>query len=82
MLNMPCRVSGDNLFLALFTKIHLQFVSPLERGSQAFDPCTPGGMLAFALWRRLLPHEMLVRINRTTRGQPSVYKRVIPNGGH
>jgi hypothetical protein len=39
-------------------------------------------MLAFALWRRLLPHEMLVRINRTTRGPPSVYKRVIPNGGH
>jgi len=34
MLNMPCRVSGDNLFLALFTKIHLQFVSPLERGVQ------------------------------------------------
>jgi len=32
MLNMPCRVSGDNLLLALFTKIHLQFVSPLERG--------------------------------------------------
>jgi hypothetical protein len=32
ILNMPCRVSGDNVLLALFTKIHLQFVSPLERG--------------------------------------------------
>jgi hypothetical protein len=32
MLNMPYSVSGDHLFLALFTKIHLQFVSPLERG--------------------------------------------------
>ena len=39
-------------------------------------------MLAFALWRRLWPHEMLVRINKTTRGPPSVYKRVMPNGGH
>jgi IS1 family transposase len=29
---MPGRVSGDTLFLALFTKIPLQFVSPLERG--------------------------------------------------
>ena len=36
MLNMPCRISGDNLFLALFTKIHLQFVSPLERGVDRF----------------------------------------------
>jgi hypothetical protein len=39
-------------------------------------------MLAFALWRRLLAHEMLVRINKTTTGPPSVYKRVMPNGGH
>jgi hypothetical protein len=32
MLKMPCRVSGDSPFLVLFTKISLQFVSPLERG--------------------------------------------------
>ena len=32
VLNMPCRVSGDHPFLAFFTKIPLQFVSPLERG--------------------------------------------------
>ena len=36
MLNMRCRVSGDNLSLVLFTKIHLQFVSPLEHGREHF----------------------------------------------
>ena len=55
---------------------------PAGLPSQAFDPYPPGGMLAFALWRRLLPREMLVRINRATRGPLSVYKRVMPNGGH
>jgi hypothetical protein len=32
MLKLPCRVSGDNPLLALFTKIPFQFVSSLERG--------------------------------------------------
>jgi len=32
---MPCRVSGDNVLLALFTKIHLQFVSPLNVDQRA-----------------------------------------------
>jgi hypothetical protein len=36
MLKMPCRVSGDNPFLALFTKIPLQFVFPLNVGTRVF----------------------------------------------
>ena len=33
---MLYRVSGGNPLLALFTKIHLQFVSPLERGLKGY----------------------------------------------
>ena len=41
MHKMPCRVASGNSVLVLFTKISLQFVSPLERGMQLWNVTLP-----------------------------------------
>ena len=43
---------------------------------QAFDPGTQRGVFAFDLLRMLFPNCMLVRINVTTIGPPSVCVKV------
>ena len=80
MLNMPYSVSGDHLFLALFTKIHLQFVSPLERGIQHSTRvstaacCSSGGGMADV---RPHPHDVMVHTVLSDVAEATDFLRVI-----